>query len=186
MNSYELIGLTVSWMILVIGILCWGITASKGNWVLKIISSLLVLVLTLGIIFAFRELQGTPKIISLRQTENLLLRSYMIKEPKKDYPGQIWLWVTPKKGGTEPLSVEIPYSKKMHKQLTENKGLKQGRAQKFKKGKPGSNGNDKDKQNPDYELEDFVPEINKDAEGEPEAPESDTPVPHPKKPNIIS
>ena len=90
----------------------------------------------------------------------VLVRSYLIQEPKKGKPGHIWLWVTVK-DLPEPMNITIPYSKQLHKQLMENKGLGSGRPQTLKKEKGKPQESDKGDNTPDdqhYSLTEPVPQ----------------------------
>jgi hypothetical protein len=129
--SFFVIGIWLTLALSVVCFLAWEIIYTKGLWYLKAISSAIVIALIFFSIFTWREIQGTPKYI--KDPDGLIVRSYMIKEPKNAEKGKIWLWVTDPKKTSEPFNIEIPYSKDIHKKLMQNKALAEGRGQRIKK-----------------------------------------------------
>lgn len=158
--SYFLIGL---WLIVALSVVCflaWEIIYTKGLWYLKVISSALVILLIFFSIYTWREIQGTPKFV--KNPEGLIVRSYMIKEPKNNKSGKIWLWVTDPDRKQEPFNIEIPYSKSTHKKLMENKGLIEGRAQIIK----NKSDTDTSMSDRNFVFEDVVKQVQKTNLGE--------------------
>lgn len=129
--SYFVIG---TWLVVALSVVCflaWEIIYTKGLWYLKIISATAVIALIFMSIYSWRAIQGTPKFV--KEPEGLIVRSYMIQEPKGEKKGKIWLWVTDPDRKEEPFNIEIPYSKQTQKNLMNNKGFGEGRAQKIKR-----------------------------------------------------
>ena len=129
--SYFVIG---TWLVIALSVFCflaWEIIYTKGLWYLKVISSATVIALIFFSVYTWREIQGTPKF--MKDPDGLIVRSYMIKDPKSGDAGKIWLWVTDPNKRSEPYNIEIPYSKDTHKKLMENRGLSEGRAQRIKR-----------------------------------------------------
>lgn len=122
--SYFIIGTWLAVALAVVCFLAWEIIYTKGLWYLKALSSALVIALIFLSVYTWREIQGTPKFV--KDPEGLIVRSYMIKEPKKGEKGKIWLWVTDPERKSKPFNVEIAYSKDIHKKLMENRGLAEG------------------------------------------------------------
>lgn len=131
--SYFLIGIWLAVALSIVCFLAWEIIYTKGLWYMKILSTSLVVFLIFFSIYTWREIQGSPRFV--KNPEGLIVRSYMIKEPKQNDKGKIWLWVNYPNNKEEPFNVEIPYSKQTHKNLMQNKGLSEGRAQVIKKHK---------------------------------------------------
>lgn len=143
MDSYSLIGYAVLWALVITGVYCWYMISNPGKWIIKAILSAGLIVLLFGTILVARELQGTPKLgVDLN---GMLVRAYVVEEPRGNSPGKIWMWVTDPFGAREPLSVAMPYSKKMHRQLMENKGLQEGRPQLLRRKPATKQGKESDK-----------------------------------------
>lgn len=152
-TSYLLIGLVLLLTISLVSILSWIVISARGHWSIKAGVVLITLILSLGTVLVWRDLQGTPKLnVDL---EGMVIRGYLIKEPKGIVKGKIWLWVTDPKGSNEPLNVELPYSKRMHKLLSEDKDMKKGHQKKLKRGKgdPTKKGTDNDSEEGQWDLE---------------------------------
>ena len=129
--SYIVIGIWLTLALSVVCFLAWEIIYTKGLWYMKALSSAVVIVLIFFSVYTWRSIQGTPKFVA--NPEGMIVRSYMIKEPKKGEKGKIWLWVTDPDRKEEPFNIEIPYTKQTHKNLMENKGFAEGRAQMTKR-----------------------------------------------------
>jgi hypothetical protein len=129
--SYFIIGIWLALALSVVCFLSWEIIYTKGLWYLKATSSAVVIALIFFSVYTWREIQGTPKFV--KNPDGMIVRSYMIKEPKKAEKGKIWLWITNPEKRSEPYNIEIPYSKDTHKKLMENRGLAEGRAQLIKR-----------------------------------------------------
>lgn len=156
MTSYLIIGI---WLIIAVSIVCllsWEIIYAEGLWYLKAISSGLVVALIFYSIYTWQSIQGSPKFLS--NAEGLIVRSYLIREPKNN-KGKIWLWVTDPTKKEEPYNIEIPYTKETHKNLMGNKGLAEGRAQMMKKKAPSGS---TDSGDGGYTFEDIIKFIPKE------------------------
>lgn len=156
--SYFVIGIWLALTLSVVCFLSWEIIYTKGLWYLKVISSAIVIALIFFSVYTWREIQGTPKFV--KNPDGLIVRSYMIKEPKRGEEGKIWIWVTDPDRRSEPFNVEIPYSKDTHKKLMENRSLAEGRAQRIKKSR------DRDADNSEAErqfiFEDVIKQVPKE------------------------
>jgi hypothetical protein len=155
--SYYTIGAFLIIALSVVCLLSWEIIYTKGLWYMKVLSTLAVILLVFFSIHTWQSIQGTPKYLD--NAEGLIVRSYMIKEPKHNQKGKIWLWVTdPAK--EEPYNIEIPYTEDTHKKLMENKGLSEGRPQIIKR--KGKENNTTPNTN-QYIFEDIIKFVPKDS-----------------------
>lgn len=152
MDSYFLIGTTILATVGIVSLLSWQLIGSRGHWVAKVSSILIVVGLSFGTMYVWRSLQGSPKIDF--PLNGMVVKSYIVVEPKMGSKGNIWLWLTYPIGGKEPISVEIPYSKQMQEKLMTNKELKRGRPQQFKRKSDNKNNPRFDNDTDDLELRD--------------------------------
>jgi hypothetical protein len=151
MSGSNIIGISIIVLIILVFLISLIFIFLKGKWYIKIITTLSAFLLVFGTISVWKNIQGTPKMMT--NLEGLTINSYLIKEPHNGNPGKIWLWGFEHEKYEEPLNIETPYSKQLHRELMENKGLKDGRAQRFRK-KPGDKTWESDKQ---FELFDPNP-----------------------------
>lgn len=143
LTGSNIIGFSIIALILIAFIISLFFIFLKGKWYIKVITTAAAFILVFGTISVWKNIQGTPKITT--NLEGLLVKAYIIREPQKDHPGKIWLWAVDPNGNDEPMNFETPYSKQLHRELAENRGLKEGRAQRFRK-KQGDQTWESDKQ----------------------------------------
>jgi hypothetical protein len=158
MYSYVLIGIIIAWFIVIIGFLSWNIISARGPWYTKFSLVLVTMLFISSNLYFWTVFQGTPA--TRTDLNGLLVKSFIVKEPRLADPGKIWIWVIdPDHWIQEPLNISVPYSKKLHQELSENESLKKGRPQRMVKRSRGL-GND-DHEYP-YGLEDINPLPQKD------------------------
>lgn len=126
----NIIGFSIIALILIAFLISLIFIFQQGRWYIKILTTAAAFILVFGTIVVWKNIQGTPK--HTIDLEGLTVKAYIIQEPQKDHPGKIWLWAFDPKGPNEPINFETPYSKQLHRELSENKGLKEGRAQRFR------------------------------------------------------
>lgn len=131
LTGSNIIGLSIIGLILIAFVMSLFVIFLKGKWYIKVVTTAAAFVLVFGTIAVWKNIQGTPKTVV--DLEGLLIKSYIVREPQNDHPGKIWLWAFDPRGNDEPMNFETPYSKQLHRELAENKGLRDGRAQRFRK-----------------------------------------------------
>lgn len=133
LTGHTTIGYSMIILILIIFLISLIFIFLNGKWHIKVLTTFSAFLLVFGTVYVWKSIQGTPR--PIHELEGITVRSYLIKEPTQEFPGKIWLWAFIDKESNEPLNLEVPYSKQLHKELAENKGLKEGRAQKIKRKK---------------------------------------------------
>lgn len=133
-TGHTTIGYSMIILILIIFLISLIFIFLEGKWHIKVLTTFFAFLLVFGTVFVWKSIQGTPK--PTYDLDGILVRAYIIKEPSQDNPGKIWLWAFDQKGNNEPLNLEVPYTKQLHKELAENQGLNEGRVQRFKKKNP--------------------------------------------------
>jgi len=168
------IGLTIAFVLLA-AVLLWVVIAARGNIMVKMVLIPMTIWYGAALYFSVQNLMGWPTARSM--PENSYILAYRIREPepRNDYPGAIFLWVStrspeyaenqssfaliPKnvfmyRDSADPRAFRLPYSRQMHRELRQAREQMQGRpgsmlqAKKDKGGQQGQGGNKESSRSP--------------------------------------
>ena len=102
-----------------LGLLCWLLIGKSGHWSLKLVTITAVICTSFSIYLLALSYLGEPRYINNMPTEEMLVISFQIFEPSPDVPkGAMYFWVYTKEHDKKPYYIMLPYSRKLHEEVS--------------------------------------------------------------------